>query len=142
MSNVDFNSILDTDFDSIEKPKPLPVGTYKFLILDVTSGVSQNKGTPYIELQCQPLSPGADVDQAMLDMAKMSKKKLRLTFWMSEDARWRFKAFIEKTLNLSVHGMTIKAIIPQLKGQSFDGYVTQGISEKSGEIFNNIDRVV
>lgn len=140
MSDIDFNAILDTSFDSIEKPKPLPVGTYNFVVVDFGTGTTPQKGTPFIELQCRPLSPGADVDVTQLDMASLPKKKLRLTFWMSDDARFRFKDFLEAR-GISTAGQSIKSVLPALKGLTFTGYVTQGMSDK-GNIFNNIDRVI
>lgn len=141
MSDVNFDEILNTSFDTIEKPLPLPTGTYEFVVVDFATGTSQNKGTPYIELQCQPLAPGPDVDQTNLDLAKLAKRKLRFTFWMTEDAKFRFKDFL-KARGIDTSGQTIKSILPQVKGITFKGAVTQAISEKTGDIFNNIDKVI
>ena len=138
---TDFDAILNTKMDDIEKPRPLPSGTYTFIISDYETGESINKGTPFIRFKCSPVSAGADVDAAELQGISLTNRKLSLTFWMTDDSKHRFKSFLSDR-GISTTGQTIKSLLPATKGVTFTGFVVQQINEKTGDVFNNIDRVI
>ena len=103
---LSFSEILDLPLDSIKEPALIPMGTYRAVLgqyrADKTKGEKQ---TPFVEFPCTLIEPEGDVDQESFEeyggLAKLSKAKLRLTYYLTEDSRWRAKEFIERTLGLS-----------------------------------------
>ena len=66
MTSPSFSAILDRPSDSIEKPKPLPVGTYLFSIKGQPEMVKAKSGTEGVKFACIPLQAGEDVDSQAL----------------------------------------------------------------------------
>lgn len=100
-----FGSILDRAPADVEKPKPLPQGSY------ITSVVGQprydkssKKQTPFVEFTLKVISAGDDVDadelEAFLEMPDGSKKKLseitiKNTLYDTPAAGYRIKEFVQ-----------------------------------------------
>ena len=103
--SLDFASILDLPLESIKEPALVPTGTYTAVLgtfkLDKSKGEKQ---TPFVEYPVALIEPQGDVDQEQFDefggLAKLSKAKLRLTFYLTEDSLYRAKEFVERTLGL------------------------------------------
>ncbi len=90
---IDFNKILTKQASAIEKPKPLPVGTYlcnnpqlpKFI------GIGKNE-TPAAQFQLVVLQPGDDVDMEQLkEFGEYKGKNVRHNMFLSEAAEYRTK---------------------------------------------------
>jgi len=96
MSAPDFTSILNKSVSDVEKPKPLPVGTY----LCMVNGNAEftkigQKETPAAIFQLKPLQPQDDVDrEALADVGEWSNRAIRHTMFLSEDALYRLKEFL------------------------------------------------
>lgn len=100
-----FGAILDRKPTAIERPKILPVGSYIVVVQGMPrQDKSQKKQTPFYEYTCKYLQAMDDVDQdeleAALTRADGTKKSLgdmtvRLTYYLTEDAVWRLKQFLE-----------------------------------------------
>ena len=58
-----FESILDTPATEVERPKPLPAGTYDVIVKGLyEQGESTQKKTPYVRFIYAIQSAGEDVD--------------------------------------------------------------------------------
>ncbi len=92
-----FASILDESPTEIDRPKPLPPGTYLCRVLSPwTEGKSSKKGTPFVQFTLKPISAEDDVDEDDLqEMGGLDNKTLRLTFYLTEDAKFRLDEFHE-----------------------------------------------
>lgn len=139
---VDFTKLLSTKADDIQKPKPVPAGTYVFTVLSHRFGESKQKGTPYVEYSVQAMSPGEDVDQELFTeyggMEKLTKKKFTYTFWLTEDADYMHLQFLQ-TLGITTSGRTVGELVPESIGQMFLGTVTHSVNQKNPEFpFVNI----
>lgn len=100
MASPNFQSILDTPAESIEKPKPLPQGSYLCVVRGLPRlDKSTKKQTPFIEFTLQLSHAGEDVDQEELAaMGGVANKTLKATFYYKEeepDSLWRVKDFLE-----------------------------------------------
>lgn len=100
MNSPNFNDVLDRPSDSIEKPKPLPVGHYLAAVKGQGElGHSKEKKTPQVEYTLQLLQAAEDVDQeALAEVLKgkaISEKTVKATFYLTEDAIWRLKEFLD-----------------------------------------------
>lgn len=90
-----FASILDEEPTEIERPKPLPPGSY----LCVVKGLprydkSAKKQTEFVEFTLQPIQALEDVDTDDLEaMGGFANKTIKATFYLTEDAKYRLDEF-------------------------------------------------
>lgn len=90
-----FASILDEAPTEIERPKPLPVGTYLCVVQgQPVYDKSNKKGTPFVEFTLRPVSAEEDVDHDDLAaMGGLEGKTIKATFYLTEDAVFRLDEF-------------------------------------------------
>lgn len=76
-------SILDKPSSEIERPKPLPQGTYTCVVKGMpTLGKSSKKQTEFVEFLLQPLAAHDDVDQEALEaMGGFTDKVVKATYY-------------------------------------------------------------
>lgn len=145
-----FQSILDRPVSTIERPKPLPNGQYTWVVTELPrEGVSEKKGTPYLEFTVRCLGP---VDENTVDPTQLeewltradgSKKTLsdvtmRLTFYDTPEAGYRLKDFVEH-LGIEMEGSaTMGQAIPLTVGREFIGTVKHSISPDGQMKYANI----
>lgn len=138
---TDFSSLLSADITSVERPKPKPVGTYRLRVIKVPDPVeSRDKGTPGMQFTFAYVEALADVDPDLLAEVDLTKGTLRDTFWLTDDALYRFREFLEK-IGLDVETKTFKEIIPETPNQEVYAYISQQPSRSGdGAVFNTIDK--
>lgn len=96
-----FSSILDRAPSEIEKPKPLPQGSYiTVLVGQPRIDKSTKKQTEYREFTHKIISAGEDVDPDDLatylgDNKKLTDVTIKNTYYITEGAAWRLKEFLE-----------------------------------------------
>lgn len=105
-----FASVLDRPSSEIERPKPLPVGTYLCITKGLPSrGKSEKTGTEFVEFKFVPMQPLEDVDQddletylTRLDGSKDVLNNTNFThrFWTSEKSAYRLKDFLTDDLDV------------------------------------------
>lgn len=95
MTNPNFSSILDEAPTEVDRPKPLPVGTYTCVVGgQPTYDKSSRKGTPFVMFTLRPTAAEADVDEEELaEMGGFDNKTIRATFYLTEDAAYRLDEF-------------------------------------------------
>lgn len=95
----DFSSILDKPANEIERPKPMPVGTY----LTVVRGQprfdkSRNKGTELVEFTHSIVDAADDVDadalKEWLNGDKLKGKEIKNVYYLTDNSLWRVKDFL------------------------------------------------
>src|ERR1035438_8203509 len=104
-AQANFGAILDKPSNEVERPKPLPQGSYTCAVKGLPKyDKSSKKQTEYVEFNLQPLAAGEDVDQDDLNawMAKvdgstrkLNEANIRATYYITEDALWRLKKFLD-----------------------------------------------
>jgi len=134
MSTPNFANLLDRNVGTVEKPKPLPEGSYTFVISEHETGESNQKKTPFVRFMCQPVEAYEDVDDEALEafggQAAMAKKKIRYTFYLTEDSLFRLDTFVGEHLGLT--GKLSEAI-GETTGASFVGRIVHKPNEKDLE---------
>jgi hypothetical protein len=95
-----FTSILDRAPSEIEKPKPLPVGSYiTQLVGQPRIDKSAKKQTEFREFTHKILSAGEDVDEdelaEYLGDRKITEMTMKNTYYITEASVWRLKEFLE-----------------------------------------------
>lgn len=136
-----FEDILSMNLGDAKAPPVYPIGNYLMKIGEYKLGESKQKKTFYAEYEMFVLEPKSGVDLEAFSMAgiDLSKRKLRATFYLTEDAVYRFKEFAEKA-GVDPDGLPLKQALSECQGKQIIGYVTQDPSGKDGDqrMFNNI----
>lgn len=96
MANQDFSSILSKAPSDVERPKPLPVGTYTCVVRGQPQfDKSSKKQTPYVKFTYGILSAGDDVDPDELKAyGPIRDKTLDDTYYLTENSLWRLKEML------------------------------------------------
>lgn len=139
MTTANFNAILSKQVEEVERPKPLPVGTYLFNIVRHEFGESQQKKTPYVRFICKPMMAQDDVDKSMLP-ENWQSKEFRQDFYLTDEAMFRLRDFLE-TIQVSVSGRTFAAAIPDTTNRQFLGTVTHTIGKDGKSVYAEIGNV-
>lgn len=140
---VDFSKLLNKQADQIEKPKPVPPGTYYATVGTHKFGqTTSEKQTPYVEFEIRLTQPDEDVDEEQFaefgGQEKLGARAMRYTFYLTDDAEWRLVNFFE-ALGLGTSGRTLGELIPETQGQALKVTVSHSPNQRQpGEVFANI----
>ena len=134
---VDFKTLLSKPADSVERPKPLPAGTYHGLITSYKYDESQQKKTPYVRLNLVTHRAGEDVDAELLNGVDLSKKQLRRDYFLTDDAMFRLKDLIE-SCGVQTTGRSMGELVPELLNKAVIISVVQRPSQDGSELYNDV----
>lgn len=143
-SDVDFKALLGVQVQSVERPKNFPVGHYQSVIAASEFGESSQKQTPYVRFQIKLLGPGEDVDEELFEEAGgmealRDRKTLPLTFYLTKDAMYRLREFLEDGLGLSCSGRNFDEVIPESMNVSLSVHVSHRAGQKEGEFYMELN---
>jgi hypothetical protein len=134
--SADFASLLGQSADEIEKPKPLPMGTFTFQVGEHRFDESAKKKTPFVEFKVTPKVAQEDVDEDLLaEVKNWQEREMRLTYYLTDDAIWRLKDFLEHC-GISTAGRTLGECVPETAGALVNGYVKHDVNGE--DVYANI----
>ena len=144
MSEVNFGELLNVQVETAERPKVFPEGPYDTLITGHEMGTSSQKGTPFVKFLCKLIGPRDGVENELFEeaggMEGLNKRKpLALTFYLTTDAMYRLREFLENTLELSCSGRTFEVVIPEATNFSFISTIKHSPGSRPGDVYMNID---
>lgn len=144
--SVNFNELLNIPVDSVKKPPTKPAGTYFATIHSYKFDVSREKKTPFCRFGFTNLQPGPDIlSESMVDEdgepIDLSKWQPHFDFYLTKDAMYRLKDFIETFKNVSSAGRPFSQVIPELKGAPVALVVIQRPSDDGQSLYNNISEL-
>jgi|SRR5215475_6984003 len=98
-----FTDILGMHSDDIDRPKPLPTGTYSAVVQDIKEGIFEKSGTPVVEVVFGLTGVIDAVDEEALAAAGgLNGRTIRHTFWLDPTNRdgghraaWELKNFLD-----------------------------------------------
>ena len=135
---VDFKKLLAKNLDEVERPRPLPPGTYYGRVSKFTVDVSKEKKTPFVRFLVAVTSAGDGVDAESLNGVDLSKKQLRKDYYLTQDADYRLKDFI-KSCGIQVAGRSFESTLPDTMNAPVIMEVTQrAATDGSGEFYNDV----
>ena len=137
---TNFADALNRKADEIERPKPLPVGTYLCSIPNQPEmkKIGQ-KETPAAEYTVRVVSASDDVDQEALNQAGGAQgKNLRLTFYLTEESAYRYRDFLVDTLGIEPNGRTLGEMIPDSVNRMFYATIKHKPSQDGTQIYTEI----
>lgn len=155
MNTPNFGSILDKPSSEVQRPKPLPQGSYIWLINGQPRyDKSAKKQTEFVEfnLKClgtlQNDAGESDVDPDALDAAltkpsgekvPLNEKTTRVTFYLTEDAIWRLNKFLTDC-GIDGEDKSLRQMIDETPGCQVGGYLKHTASEDGEAVFANISK--
>jgi ribosomal protein L5 len=142
---TDFRSLLSTKPESVEKPQPLPPGTYFATIKSWEPTESGQKKTPGVKVTLQLSSPDADVDMDQLEqvggLAAVTKRKVSTTYWLTEDSTFRLRDFLETACGLDITGRSFAELLPECVNVAVRVAVKHRVTDKQ-EIMLDVDQIL
>lgn len=108
---ANFSDLLSKPLDDVARPPALPAGTYYGAIKNYELLESSEKKTPFVRFNCSISHAGDEVDPSDLVGIDLNKKSLRVDFYLTPDAEWRLKEFLE-ALGFDTKGRTFASILP------------------------------
>lgn len=91
-----FASLLATPGSDVERPVPMPVGSYICTVAGLPRfDKSSQKQTDFVEFTLKFVSAGEDVDEDTIkEMGGLGDKTIKATYYITETALWRLKDFL------------------------------------------------
>lgn len=153
MAQGTFGSILDKAPSEVERPKPLPAGTYVAMVKGLPRfDKSTKKGTEFVEFTMQLIEPyknedgESDVDQDDLaasltkpsgDVVPLNERTMRNTYYLTEDALWRLKKFLVDDLGIE-EGESFRSMIDETPGKQCLISLKHTASDDGTAVFANV----
>lgn len=140
-----FSSILDRAPSEIEKPKPLPQGSYVTVLVGLPRiDKSAKKQTEFREFTHKILSAGEDVDadelETYLGDRKLTDVTVKNTYYITEGAVWRLKEFLEHAgVDLDACESLSEAI-EQTPGKQVGVFINHEASQDGTSVFARIGK--
>lgn len=130
-----FTEILNTPFEDIKPPKPLPAGEYLGLVDGVPEITKRGKNdTDCIVFPIrlvQPVNVDATALAEALDGKALTDIKLSHTVWVTPESAWRMKAFLKDHLGIkATNGSQALAEAP---GKQLMVTIGHYVTNKDGE---------
>lgn len=124
----------------IERPKPVPVGSYQALIKSVTFGnTTGEKKTPYARIELELAAPLDDVNQVDLEEftkkhGAISTKKVKTDFYLTENSLFMLQDFVLTHVGLDMKGMTLDQALPQIVNNTVGVTISHRQDDKKPEV--------
>ena len=137
-----FASILDRAPSEIEKPKPLPQGSYiTVLVGQPRFDKSAKKQTDFVEFQHKLLSAQDDVDEDELKaLGGIKDKVMKNTFYLTEGATWRLKEFLEHCGIDMDEVESLREAVEQTPGKQVGIFINHEGSQDGTSVFARIGK--
>lgn len=140
---LDLSGILSRPAETVKEPIPYPNGTYLMVVESFEGREVGEKKTPACDFTCRILQP-LDVELTPdLQEQLNNGTRMRLTMWLSENALFRFKEFLERDLQIEGGNRTLNEMLPESVSRQFKAEIIQETyTPKGGEprLINNIKR--
>jgi|SRR5581483_4111054 len=141
-----FSSILDRAPSEIEKPKPLPQGSYTTVLVGQPRiDKSAKKQTEFREFTHKIHAAGDDVDADDLatylgDNKKLTDVTIKNTYYITEGAVWRLKEFLEHC-GIDLDDVdTLAEAIEQTPGKQVGIFINHEASQDGTSVFARIGK--
>lgn len=143
-NEANFSDILDRAPTEVEKPKPIPQGTYTTILVGLPRhDKSAKKQTPFIEFTHKIVAAGDDVDQDALAEAlgerSLQDMTMKNTFYLTEGSAWRLKQFLADCgLDVEDDSHSLRELTEQTTGRSVNIYINHEPSQDGQSVFAKV----
>lgn len=144
MSGPDFTEILQgATLGEIEKPKPLPVGSYVAKIIGSSYDKAKNENkTPFVRFNLEVVNALSDVDEGDLEaFGEIAGKKTKVDLYLTDAALHMLQDFLLVHVGLEAEGMSLEIAIPEAQNNLVGIYIEHEVSKQDNEtIFARVGR--
>ncbi len=142
-TQTSFESILDMPATEVERPKPLPVGTYDAIVRGLPEyGESSQKKTPFCRFTYAIQAAGEDVDTGEIEaIGGLEGKSIRDTYYTTPDAIFRLTDVLER-MGIDPEGKSIRQMIDETPNCSIRVVIGHRPSQDGQQIFAEITRTM
>lgn len=140
-----FESILDTPAAAIERPKPLPAGTYDAIVKGLyEEGQSSQKKTPFVRFTYAFQAAGDDVDEEELaEIGGLTDKTIKDTYYTTPDALFRLTDTLANMgLDTGADGVTVRQLLSETPNSPIRIVIGHRASEDGQQIFAEVKRTM
>lgn len=147
--STQFSDILDKPADQIDRPKPLPVGTYSWMVQGLPRfDKSKEKQTPYYEFLLKCTGALDDVNEEDLQewakkadgtMRNLTEFTQKLTFYITEDSVYRLQEFIQH-LGIDGDGKSTRQAIDETPNCECVANIVHVASKDGTSVYANIGK--
>lgn len=135
-----FASVLDMPASDIERPKPLPVGSYVCVVQGQPKiDKSSKKQTEYVEYTLKLLEALNDVDTDALDaVGGIQEKFTKVTFYLTENSVYRLKEFLEHCgVDMEEEG-SLRQYIAEAPGKQVVAHIIHEASQDGDAVYARV----
>lgn len=144
------SSVLDKPSNTIERPKPLPVGTYLWQVKGLPRFDKSQKGNEFAEFIVVPLQAGEDVDADALadaltvhatgEKKPLSEKQMKPQFYYGSDfGAAMLKEFVDHCTG-GESEQSLRERMPQCNGAQVLGHIRHRPSQDGKGVVADIDQ--
>lgn len=148
-----FESILDTETSAVERPRPMPAGTYDVIVKGMyETGESSQKKTPFVRFTYGFVAAGEDVDEEELKdiltnkegaVTPLTEKTIKDTYYTTPDALFRLTDVLTNMgLDMEADGLTIRNALAETPNCSLRIQVGHRASDDGEQIFAEVKRTM
>lgn len=139
-----FESILDTPVADVQRPKPIPAGTYDCIVRGLyEEDVSTQKKTPFVRFTYAVQAAGEDVDPAELEeMGGIADKSIKDTYYTTPDALFRLTQVLENMGIEDLDTKTVRQALSETPNCAIRIVVGHRASEDGQQIFAEVKRTM
>lgn len=134
--NLFTNILSQAKLGEIERPKPIPAGSYIALIKSWTFDKTKSeKQTPFARVELELKAPLSDVNEADLaEFGSVDGKKVKHDFYLTENALFGLQTFILEHVGLDLKGMSLDQALPQSVNNQVGAKIKHELDQKNPEI--------
>lgn len=137
---VDFTTLLSKSSDEVEKPEPIPAGSYDMIIVGFKSGESQQKKTPYVEIETKVIAPRDDVDmESYAKVRNPQDRTFKTQFYITEDSLFRLKDFLIKA-GFETEGRTFLEMLNEIAGRTIIGIISHRLGNDGESVYPEVKK--
>lgn len=130
---VDLVKLLSKLLDDVKRPSAWPAGTYLGTISKFEFGDNNKNNTPYARFTVKVTAAGPGLEPSELEGIDLTKgREFRKDFYLTEDADWRLKEFIE-SVGVPTAGRTFAETVPECANAQVQLEIIQQNSTKNAE---------
>jgi hypothetical protein len=138
-----FESILDTPADEVERPVPMPTGTYDCIVRGLyEEGKSAKKQTPFVKFTYAFVAAGEDVDEDELaEMGGLADKTIKDTYYTTPDALFRLTDTLGN-MGIDLEGKSVRQALSETPNCDIRVVISHRASEDGTQIFAEVKRTM
>lgn len=142
-AQASFESILDTPATEVDRPKPLPAGTYDGVVKGLyEQGESSQKKTPFVRFTYVMQAAGEDVDEEELQaIGGIDGKTIKDTYYTTPEALFRLTDTLER-MGIDMEGKTVRQALDETPNASIRIVIGHRASEDGQQIFAEVKRTM